>query len=91
MKILPLTATASSLERVWSAQGCIETAKRLSLESDTTDKLVRVYMNLRLEKRLRCELNSVTVPEVRGVDGAAVPVGGKAGPVEVIEYNFFSE
>ena len=53
VNILPVLTTATSSEHAWSAQGVVQSARRQALNVDTIRRLVKVYINLRLEKRLR--------------------------------------
>ena len=77
LSLLPLHTTATSSERAWSAQGVIQTAIRANLGSETQDKLVNVYLNVRLEKRLKCEQVDIeTVSTILDPTTAAAAAGG---------------
>ena len=49
LNILPVLTTATSSKRAWSAQGVVQSARRMALGVETIRRLVKVYLNLRLE------------------------------------------
>lgn len=48
MRVLSLVASSSACERCWSIYDFIHSARRNKLAPERAEKLVRVYMNLRL-------------------------------------------
>ena len=53
MRVLAQVVSASSCERNWSAHGHIHSKVRNKLEPATTEKLVYVYANCKIESETR--------------------------------------